>query len=157
MNCTKLSKCAYVFFLCFCLNNCQRFMMNCVPKGRNLTCCLSSQSSHPLSSLDYHQVEAYRASKRRKCSLCMCGCTVHLYTLYCEITHCYFCVLQKELHYFSLLSTKRDSQAHTTKCEYNLHICPILTIRRHVISFTMHSTFTICFSHYLSVQGLGGS
>ena len=37
--------------------------MSYVPQGRSLTFCLSSQSWHPPSFLDYLQVEAYRASK----------------------------------------------------------------------------------------------
>lgn len=119
-------------------------MKSCVPEGRNLTCCLSSQSSHPLLSLDYHQVEAYRASKRHK--MCLCVCRYEQYvTLIGKLQHVSG-VLQEELHYFCLLSTKRDTQAHATKCEHKLLICLIVTIRRHVISFTLHSIFTIIFS-----------
>lgn len=129
------------FFVLFCFNFGQRFTVSCVPEGRNLTCCLSSQSSHPLPSLDYHQVEAYRASKKHKSCVSVCVCS-----LYWKFTPCYFSVLQEELHYFCLLSTKRDTQAHSTKCEYILHICLILTIRRHAISVTVHNIFTIIFS-----------
>lgn len=52
-------------------------MTSCVPEGRNLTCCLSSQSLHPLLSLVYHQVEVYRASKRYKICIFVYIC-VHL-------------------------------------------------------------------------------
>lgn len=54
----------FLYFLCF--DIWQRFMMNYALEGKNLICCQSSQSLHPLSSLDYHQVEAYRASKWHK-------------------------------------------------------------------------------------------
>lgn len=109
-------------------------MTSCVPEGRNLTCCLSSQSLHPLLSLDYRQVEAYRASERHKIlCLCVCLCASRPCT---AKWHHVTSVLQKELHYFCLLSTKRDTQAHTAKCEYKLNTCPILTVKRCVFSFT---------------------
>ena len=154
----RFSKCVacilYVCFLCFCFNIWQRFMRSCVPEGRNLTCCLSSQSWHPLSSLDYHQVEAYRASKRHKMCLCVCR-YVQYVTLIGKLQHV-SCVSQEELHHFCLLSTKRDTQAHAPKCEYK-HICLMVTTRRHVISLSLHQYIHHYFLHYPSVQGMGGS
>lgn len=41
----------------------QRFIRSSVPEEKTRTCCPSSQCSLPLSSLVYHQGEAYRASK----------------------------------------------------------------------------------------------
>ncbi len=129
--------CMYVFIF-------QRFTKSCVPKGRSLTFCPSLQSLHPLSSPDCHQVEAYRASKRPKMSVYVSVC-VCIYLLYWKMTPCDLCVLQKKLHYFCLLSTKRHTQAPTAKCMYKLYICPILYVRRHVISLTMLNILTFIF------------
>lgn len=107
-------KCTYI-----CLHVCtiwQRFMRSYVPGGRNRTCCLSSRCSHPPSSLDCHQVEAYRASKRHKMRV-RCKFRPRLGTWHHVIS-----VSQKKLHYFCLLSTKRDTQAHTAKRKYKLNM-----------------------------------
>lgn len=115
-------------------------MRSCVSGERSRTCCPSSLSSHPLPSPGYHQVEASRASKRHKTSV-----FPHERAPLRPVSRnspCHFCVLQTELHYFRLLPTKGDTQTYTAKCEQNLHTCPILTIRKHVI----FSTFTIIFS-----------
>lgn len=59
----------------FCLNVCwQRSMKSCVPEARTQTCSRSSRCWRLVTSLDYHQEEEYRASRRHptlfRCSLC---------------------------------------------------------------------------------------
>lgn len=123
-------------FLCVCFNIWQRSMKSCVPEGRNLTCCLSSQSSPPLSSLDYHQVEAYRASEGHSMSvgvyLCqrlqpVLGNDTMLLLSVTEGTALFLLTINKERRTIPLY-------------QMWVHMCPILVIRRLVISSTVYSS-----------------
>lgn len=140
-------------FSYFSFNSWQRFMTSCVPEGRNLTCCLSSQSLPPQLSLDYHQVEAYRASKTQYVLMCVCVCINQEPTdtmfLLCYRRNCIISAYyqQRETHKPTLPNVSR---AYTSYCNHVWR----------PFSFTMYNLLTITltlYPCYLSVQGLGGS
>lgn len=125
--------------LCLCFNIWQRSMMSCVRMGRILTCCLSSPSWHPLSSLDYHQVEAYRASKRHKMTADVYVC-VHLYPVLGNDTMLLVCVTEGTALFLLTINKERHTSPHCQMWE-QIPQLSLFTIRWHVIPslYTVYS------------------
>lgn len=84
-------------------------MKSCVPEARNQTCSLSSQCWRPVTSLDYHQEEEYRASTRHQTQLKWYLCTSA--SLW-EMTPCLFYVIEETALFLPIINKEKHTRPH---------------------------------------------